>query len=100
MIIKLVELRDSMTFVPAVAIEITGADGPLARRAGYRDRCILFGRLNGGTFHYDAYAHGDRTFTAAHLWLEQNWDAFESGGVVDVEYILGESDAPKPSEAL
>lgn len=98
MIVKLVELRDRMTFIPALAIAVSGTDGPLARRAGYQDRCILFGRLSGGTFHYDPHAHGDRTFGVAHRWLEQNWDAFESGGVLDVEYILGERKAPKTSE--
>lgn len=43
MTIKLFELRDTATFIPIFAFDINGADGYLAKRAGYLDRCIVMG---------------------------------------------------------
>lgn len=97
---KLIEVLDRMTFIPALAVEVSGSDGYLARRAGYADRCIVFGKLAGGRFSYDPYDHGDRTMCAAHQYVAENWDALESGAVVDVEFVLGEVERPKRSEAL
>ena len=34
----------------------------------------------------------------AHLYIEKNFDALKDGDVVDVQFILGESDKPKTSE--
>jgi len=47
---------------------------------------------------------GGRTTFEAHRWLrdtEGAWDSLpEEGGVIDVEFILGEADTPKRSECL
>jgi hypothetical protein len=95
--VKLIEVRDRMTLIAAVAIEIQGSDGFLARHAGYRDACVLFGRAAGGRFSYDPYDWNDRTMKAAHQWIAEHFDELRDGGVVDVEFILGEVETPKRS---
>ena len=98
---KFVEIRDKGTFVPALAIQLSAADGYLAERAGFgRWPGVYLITLETERAHYDPYSWGDRTFQTAHLWLQKNWREFESGGVVDVEFILGESAAPKRSERV
>lgn len=96
--IKLIELRDQMTFIPAMAIKISSDDGWLARRAGYGSPCILFGRAEGGVFRYDPYEWGDRTFAAAHHFIIEHWEDIHSGQLVDARVCLGETDAPCKSE--
>lgn len=97
---KLLEIRDKATFIPCLAIAISGADGYLARRAGYRKRCILFGNLNGGIFTYDCHEWRGRTFPVAHKWIEENWERISDGQVIDVEFILGETGLSKQSEEM
>jgi hypothetical protein len=36
----------------------------------------------------------------AHKYLQENWDSVQNGQVLDVEYILGETDSPKISERI
>lgn len=102
---KMVEIRDSATFIPAIATRMsaeTDAEQRLLRRAGYgpdSPPLVVLTRADGGTAHHDPYGWGDRTWHQAHLWIAANWESLESGGVVDVEYILGETAAPKKSEA-
>jgi hypothetical protein len=114
--IKLIELRDSATLIPMIAIRLahrTPAERFLLRRAGYGDAqielwpdtepYILFGRLEGGSeFHYDPYGgwSNPRTFGVAHKWLIEHWSEVQSGDVVDVEFILGEKPTKKQSESL
>jgi hypothetical protein len=40
-----------------------------------------------------------RMKTEVHHWLCKHFDEIESGAVVDVEFILGETSSPKLSEA-
>lgn len=100
---KLVEIRDKGTFIPAVAFDCSlsgnSYDDYLLRRAGYgENRCILLARLDGGQAHYDPYDWGNRTWQVAHNHIEKNWDEIADSEVIDVEFILGESDKPKKSE--
>ena len=39
-----------------------------------------------------------RTMHAAHQALEADWERYASGDVLDVEFVLGETAAPKTSE--
>lgn len=96
--IKKFELRDYMTFIPIIAIKISGADGWLARRAGYESSCILMGRLEGSAFHYDPYQWRDRTFQTAHHALIAKWDTLKDGDLIDVSFELGETKTPCESE--
>ena len=104
---KTFELRDVGTFIPVVAMRIApfelpsdSADRYLMRRAGYGDPLILLTRLDGdGTKAFcDPYDWGDRTWQTAHHFIERHWFGLASGAVVDVEFILGQRDAPKRSE--
>lgn len=101
--IKLFELRDRATFIPIFAFEASKYSGTeeenyLLGRAGYGGSCIVVGRLDCyGKFCYEP-GWNDRTFDIAHRYLEQNWHSLESGAVVDVEFILGETTEKKKSE--
>lgn len=121
MTLKLLEIRDRGTFIPAFAFRaITGtatydrlARDPqfeceryLLARAGYGRHndsdCIVLGRLGGGECQYDPYSWpgGARTMTVAHDYIEKNWNLIHSGDVIDVEFILGETKTQKDSERL
>lgn len=102
---KLIELRDRGIFsIPAIAISTMSEDSRehwLLRRAGYAPHStrILFGRIDGSDrLECYPYAWGDRTFAAAHAWIEEHWADIRSGDVVDVRYILGETPQPCDSE--
>lgn len=125
MITKLFEVRDRATFIPVIAIKaVPGytidrtpmptvkeleSERYLLRRAGYnlalpsiilvRAHCSGIDR----NATYDAYAWGatqTRTLMVAHQHIERNFDALETGAVIDVEFILGETEKPKVSERI
>lgn len=111
MIIKLVEIRDRATFIPAIAIRLTfrnERERYLLRRAGYASEqivpdsamepYILLSKLDGVRAEYDPYNWGNRTMATAHAHLIQAWDSIASGDVIDVQFILGETQTPKVSE--
>lgn len=105
---KILELRDKATFIPIVVmklqrnhLEFNEAENYLLGRAGFGgEGAILITRLEGGKAEYDPYSWADRTFQAAHLFIERNFDSIETGSVIDVEFILGEASRPKFSERL
>lgn len=98
--IKLFEVRDSATFIPVIGITISGADGYLARRAGFGSRCIYLIHMTSNHCTYDPYDWGNRTMRVAHEHIEAEWDTLQSGDVIDVQYILGETTSPKESEEV
>ena len=104
--IKLFEIRDAGTFIPAVAVKCQSEDEKeiyLLRRAGYGSgsTCVFLGRLATGGAEYDPYSWKcGRTMTVAHEYIEEHWSDLKTGDVVCVEHILGERDTPKPSERL
>jgi hypothetical protein len=122
---KTFEVRDAMTFIPAVGIlcepllmptgneilDATRADSYLLARAGYAHpsndrhaRCVIFTRLDGDGSNiapYDPEEWGNnRTMHVAHEYVRDHWDELQSGEVIDVEVILGLSATPKQSEAF
>jgi len=100
---KLLEIRDRGTHVPALAVSIDGSDGYLARRAGFQSRMIYLIMLSGQVAHYDPFAWGGstgRTMGTAHRWIEEHFDELADGQVVDVQFILGETNQPKVSEQV
>jgi hypothetical protein len=107
--VKLIEIRDRQTFISAIAIKPASRNEKeryLMARAGYgRDTSeheiyVLFARLDaqGMPFHYSPARWGDRTMSVTHRWLIDHWEEFESGDVIDVEFILGESKSKKKSK--
>jgi selenophosphate synthetase-related protein len=97
---KLLEIRDAGTFIPVLAVSIAREDGYLARRAGFGSRCIYLVHLEGHHCAYNPYDWTNRTMCQAHQYIERNWDVLESGDVIDVEFILGETTTRKESEEV
>ncbi len=112
MIAKLFEVRDVGTFIPVLAVQMGpggGRDRYLLDRAGFgatesaQERSVTLIQINGGSgaAYCDPYDWGGaRTMVVAHDYILRHFDALESGAVVDVEHILGETTAPKAAEAL
>lgn len=110
--IKAFELRDRMTFIPMLGIDMNTDDGALSesyyaqryllRRCGYAcdgQPNILFCRMDGsGKVTNDPYDWGDRTYQVAHNYVIDHWNELKDGDVIDVEFILGETKEKKKSE--
>lgn len=106
---KALEIRDKATFIPILAVNMNsnGIEGQryLLRRCGYPcdgQPNITITRLSadGTPAWNDPYAWGGRTFPVAHNYIIENWERLNDGDVVDVEFILGETQAPKRSERI
>jgi hypothetical protein len=100
MITKTIEIRDRHTLVPALAIQVSGEDGYLCRRAGFGNPMVYLLKLATQECRYDPWAWGDRTLKTAHLHIAEYFDDLADGAVVDVEFLLGETQTPKASEQL
>lgn len=110
--VKTFEIRDSATFIPVLAVRLGSdieADRFLLGRAGYgltrtnHEKYIVLCRFDGGVGHSTSDPHqwgGDRTMMEAHRYIREHWQQLPTGSVVDVQFILGETSAPKESEAL
>ena len=106
---KTLEIRDSGTLVPALAISMASSEVVAAwylhYRAGYSSdgSTIVLMDLNNQRATSDPYewqriAPGMRTMHVAHVFIEQEFANLKDGDVVDVEYLLGITKAPKVSE--
>lgn len=108
---KLFEIRDSATFIPVIAIQLQPSSEEeryLLARAGYgssveaQEEYILLGYLGGGDNPMKcdpmAWSSRSRTMSVAHQYIIKYWDGLDSGTVIDVMCILGESKEPKRSE--
>ena len=109
MIVKAFEIRDSMTFIPVVGISLCPKDGKqqyLLARAGFgttpqeQIRFVVLFKLIGNMQTYDPLVWNDRTMTTAHRHIRDNFEKLESGEVIDVQYILGETKEVKQSERI
>ena len=112
MTIKLFEIRDRATLIPAMAVHLRNRDEAeffLLRRAGYGadeiggreedvEPYIVLWCLTGGPAECDPFHWSNRTMQTAHRYLIEHWRDVSSGAVIDVEFILGESKSPKLSE--
>ena len=111
--IKLIEIRDRGTCMPALAIRTSPADEGerwLLQRSGFGKEptkqagYILLAPLVGlekGHIYYDYFQWEGgfgRTLFQAHDYLLDHFDEVRSGDVVDIEYILRETPAPKRPE--
>lgn len=108
MTIKPLEIRDRGTRIGVLAIKMDWLMEKYTVRRylkmyGYpetgRDSVIVM-KLNNQEAQVDPYAWGGRTMPTAHKYITDNFDDLEDGDVVDVEFILGETDRPKESEIL
>ena len=121
---KIVEIRDSGTFIPALAVRLGSTDKLercLLARSGYglnledQTKYIVLCKINGGEpckAHIDPHAWGrnPHTMFIAHMYLlnrlgelqifnkqHEGFDSLSQGHLIDVEYILGSRDTPKLS---
>lgn len=112
--VKMFEVRDEATFIPVVAVRMVPdpvMDPPtkceaqryLLRRVGYpmdEPQVVLFRANGNGHAYSDPYDWPNRTMQVAHLHILEYFDWLKDGDVVDVEFILGISSAPKVSERV
>jgi hypothetical protein len=114
--VKMLELRDKGTFIPVIALRVreegSGTqEGWLIRKSGwarFQSGYYLFNSGDSGKhfaislgdpeFLHTQTFPVDRTYTVAFTYIASHWNEFSSGDVVDVQYILGETDSPKISE--
>lgn len=100
---KMLEIRDRGTRIPVLAIKTThdsDKEAQFFRSGGFGERTVIVLKVNPEiAAEYDSFKWGSsRTMTNAHYYIEHNWQDLKDGDVVDVEYILGESDVKKTSE--
>lgn len=112
--VKILEIRDRGTFIPALCVDINPDRLGLTqqnlvqrfymRRLGYP--CdgrpnIIMTHLTGGYYATNdpyGWPRDTRTFPVAHNYIIENWEMLHDGDVVDVEFILKETKEPKLSE--
>lgn len=105
MTVKFLEIRDSATFIPAVAFRLRPEhprERYLAARAGFfqsQEQAIWLLKL----VTMEAGCHencwdGSRTMKEAHKWIKANWKDVVTEDVIDVQFILGETDSKAMSE--
>ncbi len=111
---KALEIRDEGTMICALAVDmnpqtnvghIFKAQHYLLRRCGYPcdgrpNIGITHLSADGDPFRNDYYSWGGRTFPVAHKYIIEHWAELKDGDVVDVQFILGETKAPKVSERV
>lgn len=110
---KVFEVRDRMTFLPVLCVKLepgNESDRYLLAMASYgllpkkQAQYILMGKLQTGELRNCPQDHGGypgvRTLPIAHQHIEKHWEELTSGDVIDVEFILGEAEAPKVSQRL
>lgn len=105
----IVELRDRGTCIPAMVTELSLSSGEddcenkLIKHCGYGiSPMYLLTKLNNGESHNSPYKWdlGSRTMFEAHKYICENFYNLKSGDVIDVEFILGETQTPKTSDIL
>ncbi len=98
------EIRDEGTFIPVIATKAHSNDEAeqwLLRRAGFGEDAwqVFVTRLIDADTQHDAFNWGcSRTMKQAHLYIQKHFDELEPGDVIDVSYILGETNEKKVSE--
>lgn len=103
---KVFEIRDRHTFIPVLATKPeAGAENEQERYLAVRGnfgRCkhVILTKFTDVKTEADPYAWGNVRMRTAHQYIEKHFDELESGAVVDVEFILGETTSPKVSERI
>jgi len=99
------EIRDRGTRIMALAIrpgDVTNntAESVMASIVGYGkgNASTLLLKYSSNEVTYNPYDWNDRTMHTAHKYIEEHFDLLKDGDVVDVEFILEETDKPKEPE--
>lgn len=101
--VKILEIRDRMTFIPAMAtlVEPENEDQrSLLSAAGFsidenQSNYVILTSLEKIHSEYSPYAWGGRTMPNAHQFIINKFDTLKDGDVIDVEFILGETTTKK-----
>lgn len=105
--VKILEIRDRATFFPVICVRpIPDNEGQryLLRRDGYscqlEDDIVIMIDKQCYDVSYDPYKWpaNPRTKRVAHLHIQEYWEMLNDGDVIDVEFILGETQSKKISE--
>ena len=110
---KYLEIRDRGTCIIALAFKFESAGNPKAARmlsaAGYglsayeQENYVMLMNISGGNCeaHTDEFKWSNyRTMTTAHQYIIGNYESLKTGDLIDVQYILGETDKPKASDVF
>lgn len=104
---KFFEVRDRGTKILVMAIKMISTNDIeryFLKQAGFGQDypSVMVTRLFDSESQIDPYkwTSGGRTMREAHIFIEEHFDELETGAVVDVEYILGETDTPKKSDMV
>ena len=106
---KMFEVRDSATRVPIIVCCVKGAlfsERMMLRSAGWgtdtilSDKLVFMLRADGeqGYTPIVLYNLNDRTFHVALKYISEHFDELHNGDVIDVEFILGETEIIKTAE--
>lgn len=101
---KLFEVRDNATCIIVAAFTGEPADQSpqeqwMLGHCGWNENPFCYMTwLEMGQTHYAWRNWNSRTLSTAHKHIEEHWDELASGDVVDVRYILGETEAPAKSD--
>lgn len=102
--VKILEVRDNGTHIQVFALSTEPAPGQEygLHRCGFRDGdAIILGYLDGErNSSADPHHWGGRTMPVAHDYIIANFERLQDGDVVDVRFILKETDAPCKSDRL
>ena len=98
-------MRDRATFCPVICIRPIPSNEDqryLLRRDGYSgdgsESCVIYIKGHCKGVGYDPYDWTDRTHRTAHIYITTHWHELFDGDVIDVEFILGETETKKTSE--
>lgn len=101
---KILELRDRATFIPVVAIYLD------YHNASEEERYLLGSTGWGGgpwlmlakliDFNFTDYYTSQVWMNRAHDHIKENWHSIPNYAVVDMEFVRGESVAPKQPQRL
>ena len=104
---KVFEIRDHATRFSVLAIRMFPHGAPDPAENAHLAACgyppfptaVMIVRLDGhGKSSVDPHFWGDRTYATAHTYIQKHFNALPSGAVIDVRFILGETEAPAESE--
>lgn len=106
---KVLEIRDENTHIPALAIKMKAKTLTQAYYihdcCGYPFSgdsimlvCLSDGRTTNDPYEWASLKMGPRTMPVAHIYILEHFDDLSDGDVIDVSFILGETNKCKVSE--
>lgn len=104
MIKKYFEVRDAGTCIVVLAMKTTPSNNTeklFLERGGWDTNTVILMNLTGlakATYDpFDWQAEGSRTLFEAHFYIQKNFDILKDFDIIDIQYILGETDSKKLS---